>query len=171
MRLLFLALLALSSTVSYAQFDKNVSTNATANFNIALAGLGTDDAGVGLNLQTSFFAKNRLQLTTEAASELFVGNKVYYEDPQTGKNAKTRMHSLRIGPQIFLARNVAISATYGLAWHKVREFDYTLEYSYKVSVNSFLGTNRRLVAKASFVNVQATGQSLQYLSFGLGYRL
>lgn len=171
MRLLPIILAIFSTTVSHSQLDKKVSVNATGNFNVSLAGLGTDDAGLGLNMQTSFFAKNRLQLTTEAVSELFFGNKVYHEDPQTGKNAQARIHSLRIGPQIFLTRNIAVAATYGPAWHKIREFDYTLDYGYKLSVNSFLGQRRRFVAMASFVNVQAEAQNLQYLSFGLGYRL
>jgi hypothetical protein len=171
MRLLLLALLSLTATVSYAQFDKSVSVNATVNFNVALSGLGTDDAGLGINLQTSFFSKKRLQLTTEAVSEAFFGNKVLYEDAQAGKAAKTRLHGFRIGPQVFLTRNIAVSATYGPTWHKVRVFGYTHDYGYKVSVNSFLGAGRRLVARASFVNTYAEVQKLEYLSIGIGYRL
>lgn len=168
--MLLFFLLALSPAISHCQFNKCISANATAHFNIATSGLSPDDAGVGVNLQTSFFAKHKVQLTTEAVSELFFGNKVFYEDPQTGKNAKASMHSIRIGPQVFLTKNIAVAATYGLTWHKIREFDYSADDGYKLSINSFVGKSRRMVAKASFVTIPAESRRIQYLSFGLGYR-
>ncbi len=171
MRTLFLIFFSIKAVSCFAQFDKSVSLGATGNFNIALGGLGVDDAGVGFGLDASFFSKHRLQAIGEINFDHFFGDKSLYIDPISGKDAKTNNYSIKAGPQFFIFKNLAIAATYGPSWYKVRDFDYTRDYGFKYSITGLLGERRRLIAKVFIVNIPAKDLKIQYLGFAAGYRL
>lgn len=154
----------------FAQFDKPISIRATGNFNVALRGLGVDDAGVGLGLDASFFSKHRLQALVETSLDHFFGDKSLYIDTLTGKDAKTNIYNIKAGPQFFITKNFALSATYGPSWYKVRDFDYATDYGFKYSITGFLGKKRHFVAKVFIVDIPAQFQRIQYLGFAAGIK-
>lgn len=170
MRHLILILFLITAVSSFAQFDRSVSLRTTANFNVALEGLGVDDASVGFGLDASFLSKHRLQAIVETSLDHFFGDKSLYIDTITGKDAKTNVYGVKAGPQFFITKNFALSATYGPAWNKVRDFDYTRNYGFKYSITGFLGERRCFIAKVFMVNIPAQDRKIQYLGFAAGFR-
>jgi hypothetical protein len=155
----------------FGQFDKSITLRATANFNFALNGLATNDAGVGLGIDASFFSKHRLQALIETSADWFIGDKLLVLDSATGKAAKSAaVHSVKIGPQIFITKNLAVSATYGPAWYTVRDFNYSMDYGFKYSVTGFLGDKRRFTAKVFIVDIPTKQRSVLYLGLAAGVR-
>jgi hypothetical protein len=172
MKYLFILLFSLSAvTACFGQFQKPVTFRATANFNIALGGLATNDAGIGLGLDAAFFSKNRLQALFETSADRFVGDKLLILDPITNKEAKSAaVYSVKVGPQFFISDNLALAATYGPAWYVLRDFDYTSDYGFKYSITGFLGKQKRFVTKVFMVNIRAGERNIQYLGIAAGFR-
>ncbi len=153
-----------------AQFDKPVSVRATANINVVRQGLATNDAGYGLGLDVAFFATHRLQAVIETSADWFVGDKLYVVD-NTGTPAKrAAVHSVKLGPQFFAHKNLALSITYGPTWSVLRESEYTRSSGFKYGVTGFLGKNRKTIAKLFMVNVPLKEGKIQYFGFGAGFR-
>jgi len=171
MRHLILILFLITAVSGFSQFDKSISLRTTGNFNVALGGLGVDDAGVGFGLDASFLSKHRLQAIVETSLDHFFGDKSLYIDRITGKDAKTNIYSIKAGPQFFITRNLALSATYGPTWYKVRDFDYTRNYGFKYSITGFFGERKRFIAKVFMVNIPAQDRKIQYLGFAAGFTL
>ena len=172
MKHLFTFLMSLSTVVTcFGQLEKATTFRATANFNIVLDGLATNDAGVGLGLDASFFSKSKLQALVETSADRFIGDKLLVADPITGKEAKgAAVFSVKAGPQFFITRNLALAATYGPAWHVLRDFDYTVDYGFKYSITGFLGNQKRFVTKVFMVNIPVEEQQIQYLGIAAGFR-
>lgn len=171
MKNLFLILFSITSVSCFGQFDRATTLRATANFNIVLEGLATNDAGVGLGLDASLFSKKRLQALIETSVDRFIGDKLLVVDPATGKEAKNAaVYSIKAGPQLFITKNLALAATYGPAWHVVQDFNYSLDYGFKFSITAFLGDQRRFIAKIFMVNIPAEEQKIQYLGVAAGFR-
>lgn len=172
MKHLFTFLFSLATAITcFGQFEKSTTFRATANFNIVLDGLATNDAGVGLGLDASFFSKSKLQALVETSADRFIGDKLLVADPITGKEAKgAAVFSVKAGPQFFITRNLALAATYGPAWHVLRDFDYTVDYGFKYSITGFLGNQKRFVTKVFMVNIPVEEQQIQYLGIAAGFR-
>jgi hypothetical protein len=154
----------------FGQLENATTFRATANFNITLNGLASNEAGAGLGLDASFFSKHRLQALLETSADFFIGDKLLVVDAN-GKAAKSAsVYSIKAGPQFFVTKNLAIAATYGLSWHVVREFNYTVDGGFKYSITGFLGQQRRFVTKLFLVNIPASEQTIQYLGLAAGLR-
>ena len=166
--LLFFMITQLSS---FGQFDKSTTLRATANFNLTLNGLATNDAGVGLGIDASFFSKHRLQALIETSADWFIGDKLLVLDSVTGKAAKSAaVRSIKIGPQFFITKRIAVSVTYGPAWHTVRAFNYSMDYGFKYSVTGFLGNKRRFTTKVFMVDIPVKERNILYLGLAAGVR-
>lgn len=170
MKPLLVPLFLIITISGFAQFDRSASLSATGNFNIALSGLGVDDAGLGLNLEAALFFRHRLQAIVEGGLDHFLGDKALYFDSAKGRAAKTNIYSIKAGAQFFFTKHLALAATYGPAWYVVRDFDYKMSYGVRYSVTGFLGDRRRLMGKAFMVSIPAAEHKLQYLGFAVGYR-
>ena len=171
MKQLSLILFTIIQLSCFGQFDKNTTVRATANFNFTLNGLGTNDAGVGLAVDASFFSKHRLQALIETSADWFFGDKLLVLDSATGKAAKSAaVYSIKAGPQFFISKNVALSITYGPSWYVVRDFKYSVDNGFKYSITGFLGKKRRFIAKAFMVNIPTKQQNIQYVGLAAGLR-
>ena len=171
MKHLALILFTIIQLSCFGQFDKSTTLRATANFNFTLNGLATNDAGVGLGIDASFFSKHRLQALIETSADWFFGDKLLILDSATGKAAKsTAVHSIKVGPQFFITKSIALSATYGPAWYVVRDFSYSIDYGFKYSITGFLGDKRRFIAKAFIVNIPTEQQDIRYVGLAAGLR-
>src|SRR5437879_13671934 len=60
----YVVILCMFFTIT-AQAQKQFGLAVSTNFDFAATGFGTNDAGIGLSLSPSFFAKSKLQLRTE----------------------------------------------------------------------------------------------------------
>ncbi|HVG16656.1 MAG TPA: hypothetical protein VM935_16900 [Chitinophagaceae bacterium] len=166
--LIFLSIIQLSC---FAQFDKPVTIRATTNFNIALKGLATNDAGIGVGIDASFFSTHKLQVLLETSADWFFGDKLLIIDASTGEKVKSAaVHSLRLGPQFFIHKNLALSITYGPAWSVVQDTDYSLHGGLKYGATGFLGKKRNVIAKLFMVNIPAAEQTIHYLGLAGGFR-
>jgi hypothetical protein len=159
------------SCCCFSQFDKSVSLRATGNFEFALNGLATNTNGIGFAFDAAFFSKHRLQALVEVNADRFFGDKFLVIDTATGKEAKrAAVLSIKAGPQFFVTKNIALSATYGPAWHVVREFKYSLDYGFQYSVTGFLGNQRRFIVKVFMVSIPTEELNIQYIGLAAGYR-
>jgi hypothetical protein len=156
----------------FAQFDKQVVARATANFNIVLDGLGTNDAGVGLGLDISFFSKRKLQLVLEGSGDWFIGDKLGIAD-SLGEYIHTksaRAYSLRLGPQYFINKNIAVSVTYGPAWYVFRATEYVTDHSFRYSIIGFWGKRRHFTTKVFLSQIGTRRPNVSYLGIAAGMR-
>ncbi|HEX8315273.1 MAG TPA: hypothetical protein VF609_09780 [Flavisolibacter sp.] len=158
-------------TTCLAQHQQATTLRASINFNIALNGLATNDAGVGLGLDASFFSKRRLQALIETSADRFIGDKLLLLDTITGKKGKSAaVYSIRVGPQLFVSENIALAATYGPSWHVVRDFGYTLDGGFKYSITFFFGKEKSFIAKMFMVNIPVEERKIQYLGIAAGFQ-
>ena len=171
MKLLFFLLFSLTTIYSLAQFQNPISVRVTGNLNAALNGLGADDAGLGFGVEASLFAKHKLQPIIESNFDHFFGDKVYYFDPLTGKEAKTNIYTIKVGLQYFVTKNLALSLSYGPCWYKVRDYEHTRDDGFKYCITTFLGTKRRFLVSLFTVRISAEDRNIHYLGMGAGYRL
>src|SRR5687767_7525772 len=145
MKPLFIALFLVPTfTACFGQFEKATTFSATANFHVVLDGLAMNDAGAGLGLEASFFSKNRLHAILETTADRFIGDKQLYIDPVTGKEAKNAaVYSIKAGPRIFVTPRLALSVTYGPAWHIARDFNYKMDGGFNYSISGFWGQPKK----------------------------
>lgn len=171
MKQLVLILFTITQLSCFGQFDKSITLRATVIFNITLNGLATNNAGVGLGMDASFFSKHRLQALIETSADWFIGDKLLTLDSATGKSAKSAaVNTIKAGPQFFISKNLALSATYGPTWSVVRDFNYSLDYGFKYGVTGFLGNKRQFMAKVFMVDINTKPQEILYLGFAAGVR-
>jgi hypothetical protein len=170
MKILIIAILCSLSLTSYAQFEKPLSLTAGSNFNFKTKGLGMNDAGFGINLDASLFAKHKLQLLVETGSAIFIGNKlrIVYADGTENKNPV--IYSIKAGPRFFISKNIALSATFGPEWHSASAVSFTADNSFKFAATGFFGVKRRLVAEIFMVDTPKDSVNIRYFGIGLGYR-
>ena len=92
-------------------------------------------------------------------------------DSATGNTAKrANVYSIKVGPQFFIFKNIALSATCGPAWHVVREFNYSIDYGFKYSVTGFLGNKRQFMIKGFIVDIPIKQQDIFYVGLAAGLR-
>ena len=171
MKSLIIVILFFSSVWSFGQFDRFTSVNASLGFDFKTKGLGTNDAGFGLMIDGSLFANHKFQLLIENSEEVFIGNKLLVAD-SLGRKAKSDViNSIRAGAQIFLSRNIAISTTYGPAWHRIYAYEFTRDFGFLFSITTFLGHDKRFTSKLFMATISGDVRNIKYFGFRVGYRL
>lgn len=170
MKRLLILLFAITTLTCFGQLNESVSLRATGNINAVLKGLGANSIGAGLGLDVSFFSKHRLQALVETSTDRFMGDKMLVFDSATGKTGRTAVYSFKAGPQLFVTKNIALSATYGPSWYKVNDIDYSMRYGFKYSITGFLGAQRRFITKVFVINIPTAALNIQYAGFALGHR-
>lgn len=170
MRPLIILIFCFLSIKSYCQFDKPFNLIASANFDFKLKGLATNDAGMGLNLDAILFAKHRLQLLIETSADRFIGDKFLIIDAQGRENKNAAIYTIEAGPQFFLSKRIALSATIGPAWHSIEAFSFTRDCGFKFAATGFLGHKRRLVTRIFMVDILKENLNVQYFALQLGFR-
>ena len=171
MKLLLTGLFCLAVTATaLGQFSRPISLSATTRFHVTVDGLATNDAGYGVGINAAFFSQQRLQLLVESSWDRFIGDKLLVVDPVTGKEAKkAAAFALRAGPQFFLLKRLALSASYGPSWHAVRDFGYTVDGGYSYGLMGLAGKKDRVVAKLFGVTIPKEGQNIQYVGLAVGF--
>src|SRR5688500_9448095 len=170
MRMRALILFTCVSLSSAAQFDRAVRIAPIINFNVVLNGLGQNDAGMGLGLNASFFAKHKLQLLIESGTDRFIGDKVLRIDPVSGEHARNAIvYNLKAGPQLFISKTLSISITYDPSWYLVRDFGFTTGYGFKYGVSCYVSEGKKLRCGLSMIDVPGEYENIQYAALGIGY--
>ena len=170
MRILICTTFWFLSLTSFSQFGKPVSFGVTGNFNFKTWGLADNDAGSGISADAYFFAKHKLQLLIETNADLFFGDKNFVIDPKGRENKVPFIYSIKAGPQLFVLKRVALSATYGPAWHCIQEVGFTTGYGIKYQVTGFFGENKRLVVKGFMLHIPKAYTDIRYFGLGIGCR-
>ncbi len=170
MKLSIFSIVFFLSLSSFAQFDKPFILSATSNFTFRTSGLATNDAGLGLNFDGSFLSENKLQLLIETSADWFIGDKLLITDAN-GRNTKGAViYSIKAGPQFFILDKLALSITYGPAWHRIRDFEFTTDYGFKSAITGFLTKKKRFVTKLFLVAIPKKDLNIKYFGLSLGYR-
>ena len=121
-----------------AQIDQPVTVSAGVHFNSFVRGIGTNDAGAGLDLRISIFTRHRLHALIDASAARFIGDKRYIVDGTTGEEAvNARLYNLHAGPELFLTKRLAVSISYGCSWHKIRSFDYSTDRTFQYGLTTW----------------------------------
>lgn len=170
MRFLIAISIFITSFSGFGQTEKLISLRATGNFNFKTKGLATNDAGIGLGIDASILLKNRLQIVVETSADRFIGDKLLILDSTGRENKSAAIYSIKVGPQFFVSKTLALSATYGPAWYTIREFSYSYDYGFKFSLIGFFGDYKRFVAKGFMVHLPVNNRNIQYFGLGAGYR-
>ena len=169
MKIIFITIFYLLSVASFAQNSRPVNLLATGNFNSKLRGFGTNNAGVGLSLNASFFARHKLQLLAEANAETFFGNKLLIIN-QEGKESKApAIYSFTAGPQFFISKNIALSVTYGPYRYSIEDIGFTNDFGFRFGITGFAGRKKRFVTKLFMTEIPKS-YDIQYFGIGVGYR-
>ena len=158
------------SLTSYGQFAKSFSLMATGNFDFKTKGLALNDAGFGIGLDASFFSKHKIQLLLETSGDRFIGDKDFITADEGRENKSPAIYSIKVGPQFFISKNIALSATFGPAWHSIQAIGFTRDYGFKFGATGFLGDKKRLVTKIFIVYIPKDNLNIRYFGIALGYR-
>ena len=130
-----------------------------------------DDAGFGLQLDASLFAKNKLNLLLSSHVEHLLGNKLM-SIPDEGRINKTgKILGVQAGPEYFVIPKVALSAQYGIFWHSIQEIDFNADDGYKLGVTVFPGKNRRFLTQVAHIEIPRATSKISYWQFGMGYKI
>ena len=105
---------------------------AIGNFNFKTKGLAMNDAGFGIGFDASLFAKHKLQLLLETNANVFIGDKELLVDAQGRENKSQTIYSIKAGPQFFIFERIALSTTFGVAWHSVKAIDFTCDFGLRL---------------------------------------
>lgn len=170
MRYIIIKICCLLSLSSFGQFDKTISLRASGNFNVTRNGFGTNDAGLGLGLDASFFSNHKLNLLTETSAETFFGSKEFIINPEGRENKAPVIYSVKAGPQFFISKNIALSVTYGPSWYSIQAVSFTSDYGFKLGITGLFGKERRLVTKVFLAEIPKDNINIQYFGVGVGYR-
>ena len=170
MKITITAILIYLSLPTSGQSNKFLTLNANIAFNFKTKGLGTNDAGVGFALDGTIFANHKLQLLIEASTDDFFGDKLFIVDAQ-GRNTKSAViYSMRVGPQLFILKNIAISTTVGPFWHRVRAYEFTNDFGFKFGITTFFGKNKRFNSRFFMTTIPKEIVDIQFFGLGIGYR-
>jgi hypothetical protein len=170
MKLLIAIVICFFTKTSYGQFDKSFSLMATGNFDFKTKGLALNDAGFGIGLDGSLFSKHKLQLLLETSTDRFIGDKQFILADEGRENKSPAIYSIKVGPQFFISKNIALSTTFGPAWHSIQAIGFTRDYGFKFGATGFLGDKRRLVTKIFMVYIPKDNLNIRYFGLALGYR-
>lgn len=156
---------------AHAQFNKFISVRAGVQLDLRTDFPSLDDVGAGFNFDVSLFAKGRLMLLTSVHKDWFAGDKLYIQYGSGRINNISTAHGISAGPEYFINRNVAISATYGLFQHSIREDGYFTDDGLRVGVTAYTGNKRRFVLKLCRTDIFNSRRHMSYHSIGLGWRV
>jgi hypothetical protein len=168
LHLLLALLLALSG---YAQRDKPVSLRFSGQFDFGVQGMSQNDAGMGVQTAVSFFANRRVQLLAETGSHWYIGDKQYVTDLTGHELPNGSLHTVQAGPQVFLTNSLALCATYGVAWHRQHQRDYTFDDGYRVALTGYFGNTNNFITQLSWMQVPRPETPIRHFGIGVGYRL
>lgn len=171
MKPLPLTIALLLSLGSLAQREKPVSLRFTGQFDFSVRGMALNNAGMGVNTGISFFAKKRVNLLTEAHSHWYIGDKQLIIDNDGKALPNGSLHALQAGPQVFLSKTLALSTTYGVAWHRQDEWDYTRDAGYRVALTGYFGDQNNFITQLSWLQVPRPDANIRHWGIGVGYRL
>ena len=167
-----LTLLTLFVTLScWAQREKPISVRMTGQFDFGVRGMGTNDAGMGVEAALSLFARKQVQLLTEAHSLFYIGDKSLLVGSDGKELPNAGLHTLQAGPQVFLSKTLALCVTYGLAWHRYQEHHYTLDDGYRVALTGYFGEQNNFITQLSWMQVPREEGNIRQFGIGFGYRL
>jgi hypothetical protein len=171
MKLLHLTLALLITLSGYTQREKPLSVRFTGQFDFSVKGMSSNDAGMGVQTGVSFLAKKPVQLLAEAGSHWYMGDQQYVTDTEGHELPNGSLHTLQAGPQVFLSPSLSLCATYGLAWHRQHERDYTLDDGYRIGLTGYFGNGNNFVTQLSWMQVPRPEAPIQHFGIGVGYRL
>lgn len=170
MKPLIITITCFLSATSYGQFDNSLTLMASGNFDFKTKGLALNDAGFGIGFDVSFFSKRKLQLLLETNTDWFIGDKLLQIDSEGRHLTSANIYSIKAGPQFFISKNIALSTTFGPAWHSIKAIGFTRDYGFKFGATGFLGDKRRLVTKIFMVYIPNDNLNIRYFGLALGYR-
>ena len=171
MRFLHLTIALFTTLSCWSQREKPLSIRFTGQFDFAVKGMGGNNAGMGVGTGISFFAKERVQMLTEAHSHFYIGDEQYVTDIEGKELPNGSMHSLQAGPQVFLSKTIALAATYGVAWHRIHQREYTLDDGYRVALTGYFGEQNNFIMQLSWMQVPTGEGNICHFGIGAGYRL
>jgi hypothetical protein len=161
-----------SGFMARGQLKSPVSFNSSIHFNYRLNGfLTNDDAGAGWNLSAIFFARKTAGITAEGCLDVFFGDKSLFVGGDEGlRNMPPVVMALRAGPHLSLVKRLYITALYGAARSCIREYDFSVGHSYKISATALLGLKRHLVTNISYTCILRDVSDPSFWSAGIGWR-
>ncbi|HYC28749.1 MAG TPA: hypothetical protein VEB42_08030 [Chitinophagaceae bacterium] len=173
MKKLYFIFPLLMATNCFSQADRKLSTFLAFQVHHTLYDwtIQNNKGGFGLALQTHLNTKTPVRPMLEINADFFMGNKIAYLTTD-GKfiDGKSGVMGVYAGPQLQLKERVLIAATMGASL-----FHGQPHFGIRPSLASYLGANKRWMAKASFTNVfqgnDFSHEDFGYISFALGLRL
>jgi hypothetical protein len=168
LHLLLALLITLSAT---AQREKPVSLRFSGQFDFGVKGMSLNDAGLGVQTAVTLLAKNRVNLLAEGGSHWYIGDKQYVMDRDGHELPNGSLHTVQAGPQVFLTNTLALCATYGAAWHRQHERDYSLDDVYRVALTGYFGDHNNFITQLSWMRVPHPETPIRHFGIGVGYRL
>lgn len=169
MRIFLCGLLCFVVIIGFGQFQKPVALSVTGHFNFGVQGL-YDDGGFGARLNATLFANRRVLALVEASADRLFGDKVLYLDENGNKLKSPVFYSLLLGPQVFVANKIALSASGGPVWHRIYDTRFTTDAALRGGASAFLSSKQRFVTNLSFTNIFRNETAIHFFSIGVGYR-
>ena len=171
MKILLFVVACLASLCSAGQLNKPVSILTAGNVLFKTTGANYNNTGVSLHINASFFSTHKLQLLVETSADKFFGDKVYYVSAAGKEINKVILYSIKAGPQLFVTRHVALSATFGQTWHSINAEGFSRDYGLQYGATGFIGRKKRFITRVVMVHNLKTDKISRYVGVGLGYRV
>lgn len=153
-----------------AQQKHFVSLRSLAHFDFAMKMPSMDDAGFGLQMDASLFAKNRLNFLSTFHIEHLLGDKDYFIPNEGRINNQGKIIGVQAGPEYFIMPGVALSAVYGVFWHSIHEVKFAADDGYKLGLTYLVGKQKKFVMQLALTEIPRQVENISYWQFGLGYR-
>lgn len=171
MRILTLIVATLLSTGCWGQREKPLSVRFTGQFDFAVRGMAMNDAGMGAGVALSLLAQQRVQLLAEGSSHWYMGDKQYVMDREGRELPNGSLHTVQAGPQVFLTKSLALSATYGVAWFRLHDWTYQADDTYRVALTGYFGDHNNFITQLFWMQVPQPEINIRHFGIGVGYRL
>jgi hypothetical protein len=164
------SLLLLVVSIANAQRDRFISLRSTVHFNFALKAPSQDDAGIGLQIDMSMFARKKLTLLLSVHGDRFIGDKLLAISNVGRVNKGSAIYGVEAGPEYFINRHVAIGVSYGLYWHSFQTVGFSSNDGYRFGFTIFPGRQKSFVMQLARTDISRQMVNIRYYSLGLGYR-
>lgn len=171
MRPLTLMVTILLSLSCWGHREKPLSVRFAGQFDFAVRGMAMNDAGMGAMAGLSVFARQRVQLLAEGGSHWYIGDKQYIMDREGRELPNGSLHTVQAGPQVFLTKTLALSATYGVAWFRLHDWDHQADEAYRVALTGYFGDHNNFITQLSWMQVPQPEMTIRHFGIGVGYRL
>lgn len=154
-----------------ASAQRRFALVASTNFDFAVTGFGTNNAGIGFTLSPGFVVAPRLHVKAEASLDHFVGSKLAYIDGAgniLGDNPTVL--SGKVGPEIFLSSKVSIAGLYGFA--SIDEFNQkTTAGALKAELTTYVGRRKKGVLAFTYSAIIGPNSAVHFLGLHAGYKI